>query len=175
VRPTTPGSSSAAEPRFTYHGFRYVEVTGYPGTPTLDSVAGRIVHADVSSTGSFSSSDPLLNQIWQNDRRTILNNSMSVPTDNPVRDERTPRAWTCGPITTRRPASSAWTASTPTTCWRFLGPVGARTGGLAGGNPGGHVATGAQAVERPGEIVGQDAEGPRLPACRGRPRRPPHG
>jgi alpha-L-rhamnosidase len=65
VRPTTPGSSSAAEPRFTYHGFRYVEVTGYPGTPTLDSIAGRIVHADVSSTGSFSSSDPLLNQIWQ--------------------------------------------------------------------------------------------------------------
>ncbi len=84
------GAVETYEPRFTYHGFRYVEVTGYPGTPTLDSIAGRVVHADVASTGSFNSSDPLLNQIWQNNRRTILNNSMSVPTDNPVRDERTP-------------------------------------------------------------------------------------
>jgi hypothetical protein len=78
------------EPRFTYHGFRYVEVTGYPGTPTLASLVGRVVHADVASTGTFASSDSLLNSIWQNNRRTILNNSMSIPTDNPVRDERTP-------------------------------------------------------------------------------------
>ena len=49
-----------------------------------------MVHADVRSTGTFASSDPLLNQIWQNNRWTILNNSMSIPTDNPVRDERTP-------------------------------------------------------------------------------------
>ncbi len=84
------GAVETYEPRFTYHGFRYVEVTGYPGTPTLDSIAGRVVHADVASTGDFDSSDALLNQIWQNNRRTILNNSMSVPTDNPVRDERTP-------------------------------------------------------------------------------------
>ena len=78
------------QPHFTYHGFRYVEVTGYPGTPTLDSIAGQVVHADVTSTGTFTSSDPLLNQIWQDNRWTILNNSMSTPTDNPVRDERTP-------------------------------------------------------------------------------------
>ncbi|MFJ2891089.1 family 78 glycoside hydrolase catalytic domain [Streptomyces sp. NPDC087305] len=78
------------EPRFTYHGFRYVEVTGYPGTPTAKSLDARVVHTDVTSTGTFSSSDPLLNQIWQNNRWTILNNSMSTPTDNPVRDERTP-------------------------------------------------------------------------------------
>lgn len=78
------------EPRFTYHGFRYVEVTGYPGTPTAKSLDARVVHTDVTSTGTFSSSDPLLDQIWQNNRRTILNNSMSTPTDNPVRDERTP-------------------------------------------------------------------------------------
>ncbi len=84
------GKAETYEPRFTYHGFRYVEVTGYPGTPTLDSIAGRVVHADVASTGTFTSSDPLLNQIWQNNRWTILNNSMSLPTDNPVRDERTP-------------------------------------------------------------------------------------
>ncbi|MER6205841.1 family 78 glycoside hydrolase catalytic domain [Streptomyces sp. NPDC001642] len=78
------------EPRFTYHGFRYVEVTGYPGTPTAKSLDARVVHTDLTSTGTFSSSDPLLDQIWQNNRWTILNNSMSTPTDNPVRDERTP-------------------------------------------------------------------------------------
>jgi alpha-L-rhamnosidase len=84
------GGVETYEPRFTYHGFRYVEVTGYPGTPTLDSLSGQVVHADVASTGTFSSSDPLLNQIYQNNRATMLNNSMSLPTDNPVRDERTP-------------------------------------------------------------------------------------
>jgi alpha-L-rhamnosidase len=84
------GGVETYQPRFTYHGFRYVEVTGFPGTPTLNSISGEVTHADVRSTGSFSSSDQLLNQIWQNNRWTILNNSMSLPTDNPVRDERTP-------------------------------------------------------------------------------------
>jgi alpha-L-rhamnosidase len=78
------------EPRFTYHGFRYLELTGYPGTPDLGSVAGRVVHADVAATGHVQTSDPLLNTIWANNRRAVLNNSMSLPTDNPVRDERTP-------------------------------------------------------------------------------------
>jgi hypothetical protein len=86
------GGVESYEPRFDYHGFRYVEVTGYPGTPTLDSLDGRVVHADVASTGTFTSSDPLLNQIWRNNRWSVLNNSMSLPTDNPVRDERTPPA-----------------------------------------------------------------------------------
>ncbi|VVJ17588.1 alpha-L-rhamnosidase (EC [Amycolatopsis camponoti] len=78
------------EPRFTYHGFRYLELTGFPGTPDLGSVAGRVVHADVAATGHVETSDPLLNTIWANNRRAVLNNSMSLPTDNPVRDERTP-------------------------------------------------------------------------------------
>jgi alpha-L-rhamnosidase len=84
------GTVETWEPRFTYHGFRYVEVTGFPGTPTAGTLDARVVHADVRSTGTFSSSDALLNQIWQNNRWSILNNSMSIPTDNPVRDERTP-------------------------------------------------------------------------------------
>src|SRR5208337_2430381 len=41
------------EPRFTYHGFRYVEVTGYPGTPSIDSLRGRVVHTAVDTVGSF--------------------------------------------------------------------------------------------------------------------------
>jgi Bacterial alpha-L-rhamnosidase 6 hairpin glycosidase domain/Alpha-L-rhamnosidase N-terminal domain/Bacterial alpha-L-rhamnosidase concanavalin-like domain/Bacterial alpha-L-rhamnosidase C-terminal domain len=84
------GTTETYQPRFTYHGFRYVEVTGYPGTPTLNAITGEVIHADVASTGSFTSSDQLLNQIWQNNRWTMINNSMSIPTDNPVRDERTP-------------------------------------------------------------------------------------
>lgn len=86
------GRTETYEPRFTYHGFRYLEVTGFPGTPTIDSIQGRVVHADVESTGDFSSSDPMLNRIWQNNRWGILNNSMSTPTDTAVRDERTPPA-----------------------------------------------------------------------------------
>ncbi|MFF0342859.1 family 78 glycoside hydrolase catalytic domain [Kribbella sp. NPDC004875] len=78
------------EPRFTYHGFRYVEVTGYPGRPDQNALEGRVVHADVVSTGTFHSSEELLNTIWRNNRWGILNNSMSLPTDTPVRDERTP-------------------------------------------------------------------------------------
>lgn len=78
------------EPRFTYHGFRYVEVAGFPGTPTLDSVAGRAVRAAVPDAGSFACSDPLLNRLHANFRWTIANNLMGIPTDTATRDERTP-------------------------------------------------------------------------------------
>lgn len=77
------------EPSFTYHGFRYVEVRGLPAPPQPGTIAGRVVHADLRSTASFTSSEPLLDQIYANNRRTMLNNAMSIPTDNPVRDERT--------------------------------------------------------------------------------------
>jgi len=69
------------EPRFTYHGFRFVEVTGYPGVPTLDSVVGVVVHSDVEPTGYLVTSNPLLNQIHQNVWWGQLSNLMSVPTD----------------------------------------------------------------------------------------------
>jgi hypothetical protein len=77
------------EPRFTYHGFRYVEVTGLTEPPEVE---GRSIHADLDVIGSFESSDPMLDQIYENNRWTILNNFMSFPTDTPVRDERTPPA-----------------------------------------------------------------------------------
>lgn len=78
------------EPRFTYHGFRYVEVTGFPGRPTLENVTACAVHAAVEETGTFTSSDPLLNRIHENFRWSIRNNLMGIPTDTAVRDERTP-------------------------------------------------------------------------------------
>ena len=75
-------------PTFTYHGFRYVEVTGYPGTPSLDSLRGHVVHTAVKTTGSFVASKPLLNQIHKIIRWSDLTNLHSVPTDCPQRNER---------------------------------------------------------------------------------------
>ncbi|HWX20290.1 MAG TPA: glycoside hydrolase family 78 protein [Candidatus Binatia bacterium] len=76
------------EPRFTYHGFRYVEVNGYPGKPTLTSLEGRVVNDDLESGGEFTCSNPLLNRIYQNIRWGARGNYRSIPTDCPQRDER---------------------------------------------------------------------------------------
>jgi alpha-L-rhamnosidase len=76
------------EPRFTYHGFRYVEVSGFPGTPSLDSLRGRVVHSAVETTGSFAASKEILNQIQKLVRWSQLTNLFSVPTDCDQRDER---------------------------------------------------------------------------------------
>ncbi len=76
------------EPRFTYHGFRYVEVAGYPGTPSLDSIRGRVVHSAVPTTGSFAASKQILNQIQKIIRWAQLTNLFGIPTDCDQRNER---------------------------------------------------------------------------------------
>ncbi|HWQ92883.1 MAG TPA: family 78 glycoside hydrolase catalytic domain [Clostridia bacterium] len=76
------------EPRFTYHGFRYVEVTGYPGKLTLGAIEGRVVHDDLILAGGFESSNDLLNQIYRNIIWGVRGNYRSIPTDCPQRDER---------------------------------------------------------------------------------------
>lgn len=75
------------EPRFSYHGFQYVEVTGFPGRPTLDSLRGRVVHTDIRSAGSFSCSNPLLNRIQQMSRWSFRGNFHGYPTDCPQREK----------------------------------------------------------------------------------------
>ncbi len=80
------------EPRFTYHGFRYVQVTGLSEKPTLDTLLGRWVHTDVRPAGEFSCSNPLLNTIHQMNIRTQLNNLHGIPTDCPQREKI---GWTC--------------------------------------------------------------------------------
>ncbi len=82
------GDIETYEPRFTYHGFRYVELTGIPGEPRIDTLQGRFVHSDVPRTGSFRSSNDLINRIHQNVLWGQLSNLMSIPTDCPQRDER---------------------------------------------------------------------------------------
>jgi alpha-L-rhamnosidase len=75
-------------PRFTYHGFRYVELTGYPGTPSLDTIRAQVVHTAVSPTGSFVASNPILNRIQHLIHWSQISNLMSVPTDCDQRNER---------------------------------------------------------------------------------------
>ncbi len=76
------------EPRFTYHGFRYVELTGFPGTPQPDTLLARVVHSDVAPAGGFSSSKTILNRIQHNIVWGITSNLESIPTDCNQRDER---------------------------------------------------------------------------------------
>lgn len=76
------------EPRFTYHGFRYVQVEGFPGTPDLKSIEGRLVHTSFAPHGEFRCADPLVNQIQSNCVWGYRTNFHSIPTDCPQRDER---------------------------------------------------------------------------------------
>ena len=76
------------QPRFTYHGFRYVELSGYPGKPTLQTLQGQVVHDAVRPAGRWQSSHELLNRLWQNIRWGVSGNYRSISTDCPQRDER---------------------------------------------------------------------------------------
>jgi len=82
------GAEEIWEPRFTYHGYRYVQVEGWPGTPTIDSLVSQVVRSALAFRGEFECSDPLLNRIHQMVRWTEESNLHSVPTDCPQRDER---------------------------------------------------------------------------------------
>ncbi|KAJ3579103.1 hypothetical protein NPX13_g1462 [Xylaria arbuscula] len=79
------------EPTFTYHGFRYVQVDGWPTaqTPLNDeTVKAIVIHSDMQRTGQFKTSDSLLNKLVENILWSLKGNFMSVPTDCPQRDER---------------------------------------------------------------------------------------
>ncbi len=76
------------EPKFTFHGFRYVELMGYPGEATEDTITGIVLHSDMEQTGSFECSDPTINQLQSNILWGQKGNFLDVPTDCPQRDER---------------------------------------------------------------------------------------
>lgn len=82
------GGPETLHAQFTYHGFRYVEVTGFPGTPGLGSLRGEVVHTAVRSVGEFAASKQILNQIQHLIYWSQLTNLMSIPTDCDQRDER---------------------------------------------------------------------------------------
>lgn len=76
------------EPRFSYHGFRYVELTGFPGVPDLSSVEGQVIYDEMETIGTFETSDSIINTIYHNACWGIKSNYRSIPTDCPQRDER---------------------------------------------------------------------------------------
>ena len=76
------------EPRFTYHGFRYVQIEGLPSEPTKDTLAIRVVRSSLREAGAFDSSNELVNRIQNMVWWTEASNLYSVPTDCPQRNER---------------------------------------------------------------------------------------
>ncbi len=76
------------EPRFTYHGFRYVEVSGLAAPLQKADVTGIVIHSALPETGTLSLGNPLLQQFWRNSCWSQRSNFMGIPTDCPQRDER---------------------------------------------------------------------------------------
>ena len=91
------------EPRFTFHGFRYVEVSGWPTELHLADLWAVVVHSDLERRGWFECSDSLLNQLHENVVWGMRGNFLAVPTDCPQRDERL--GWT-GDIQVFSPTAS---------------------------------------------------------------------
>jgi alpha-L-rhamnosidase len=76
------------EPHFTYHGFRYVQLTGFPGVPTADDLKGVVIHSDLQITGGLAIDNRLIEGLWHNALWSQRSNFMGIPTDCPQRDER---------------------------------------------------------------------------------------
>ncbi len=76
------------EPHFTYHGFRYVEMHGFPGEPDVSTLEGQVVHDALEPVGTFKCTDETINQIYRNAVWGTRGNYRSIPTDCPQRDER---------------------------------------------------------------------------------------
>ncbi len=76
------------EPEFTFHGFRYAEITGWPGEFDPADVTAVVIHSDMARTGWFHTSHPLLQKLHDNVVWSLRGNFLSIPTDCPQRDER---------------------------------------------------------------------------------------
>ncbi len=77
------------EPEWRYSGFRYAEITGWPGDLAQGDVEAFEIHADLRETASFACSHESLNRLWRAARRSMLGNLQTIPTDTPARCERT--------------------------------------------------------------------------------------
>ena len=89
IRYTTKGQGvEVFEPHFSFQGFRYVAVSGWPGEVKLEDFTGIVVHSAMERTGTFESSNALLNQLEHNIIWGQKGNFLDVPTDCPQRDER---------------------------------------------------------------------------------------
>lgn len=75
-------------PHFSFQGFRYISLDSYPGTVDLNNFTAQVIHSKLEKTGTFSCSNPLVNQLQHNIRWGLKGNFLDVPTDCPQRDER---------------------------------------------------------------------------------------
>jgi len=82
------GKDETWQPRFTFHGFRYVQIEGLPGSPDLGTVTGVVLSSIQKSAASFECSDPKVNQLFSNIDWGFRGNYLDIPTDCPQRDER---------------------------------------------------------------------------------------
>jgi len=80
------GGEEIWEPRFTYHGFQFVELTGFPSEPSLENIEGVVVHTAVETSGEFNCSDKMINRIQEAALWTELTNLHGIPTDCPHRE-----------------------------------------------------------------------------------------
>lgn len=89
---TADGSEAIVRPFFTFYGFRYVKVEGWPGELDPNDFTGCVLYSDLEQTGSFETSDPRVNRLFLNALWGQKGNFLDVPTDCPQRDER--MGWT---------------------------------------------------------------------------------
>lgn len=89
---TADGEEAVVRPYFTFFGFRYVKVEGWPGELDPNDFTGCVLYSDLEQTGSFETSDPLVNRLFLNALWGQKGNFLDVPTDCPQRDER--MGWT---------------------------------------------------------------------------------
>ena len=82
------GGDDVFEPTFTFHGFRYAEITGWPGELKPENLTAIAIGSDLERIGTFHTSDPMLNQFHENVVWSMRGNFLAVPTDCPQRDER---------------------------------------------------------------------------------------
>ncbi len=83
------GEEETYSPLFTFHGFRYVEMSGYPGVPTLDAITGQVASSvSEKPTATLATSSDLVNHMWEIGLWGQRGNYLSIPTDCPQRDER---------------------------------------------------------------------------------------
>ncbi|MCV9387400.1 glycoside hydrolase family 78 protein [Reichenbachiella ulvae] len=81
-------TTTQIQPRFTFHGYRYLEITGIKAAIPLDQVKGLVISSIDELASGYETSNPLVNQLWSNITWSFRSNFLSIPTDTPARNER---------------------------------------------------------------------------------------
>ncbi|MDO8343481.1 MAG: family 78 glycoside hydrolase catalytic domain [Cellvibrio sp.] len=82
------GGKDIIQPRFTFHGYRFLEITGIDRALPLASVQGKVISSVSNLTAGYETSNPLVNKLWENITWSMRGNFLSIPTDTPARNER---------------------------------------------------------------------------------------